>query len=62
MLRRIGGVVVLLLGMSILLWIAYNLFVERLPETRGRNPLPALIFVGACFHVGLRWMRGQVAK
>jgi hypothetical protein len=61
-LRRIGGIVVLFLGTTVLLWIAYNLFVERLPVTRGMNPLPALGFVAACFYVGLRWIRGQVAK
>lgn len=62
MLRRAAGAVVLMLGTTILLWVGYNFLVERLPETRGRNPLPALLFVVACFYVGLGWIRGEVAK
>jgi len=57
MLRRAGGVILLLLGTTLLLWIGYNFFVERLPETRGRNPLPAVLVLAGCFYVGLRWIR-----
>jgi hypothetical protein len=31
-LRRIGGVIVLLWAISMVVWVAYNLLVERQPE------------------------------
>ena len=62
MLRRAGGVILLLLGTTLLLWIGYNFLARRLPETVGRHPLAAPSFVFLCFYVGLRWIRGEVAK
>jgi hypothetical protein len=45
MFRRIGGVVVLVLGTFILAGLLYNVFVERLPEGRARNSPIAIVFV-----------------
>ena len=41
--KRIPGVFVLFLGLCLAGWIGYNLLLERLPETQGRNPLPGII-------------------
>ena len=62
MVRRAGGVILLLLGTTLLVWVGYNLFVMRLPETLGRHPLAALSFVVLCFYVGMRWIRGEFAS
>ena len=59
LLRRIGGVLALLLGSTVAGWIGYNLFVERQEEAKDRSPLPALILVAGCFYVGNKWIRGQ---
>ena len=45
-----------LFGLTLLGWIGYNLFIERLPATQGRNPLPAVILSFACLGVGYKWM------
>lgn len=55
-LKRIFGCFILLIGLSILGWIAYNFLVEMQPEARGRSPLPALVFSAAAIYVGARWV------
>ncbi|GEM_PF-2471903 len=60
--RRIAGVFVLLLAAVLLGWIGYNLFVESMPEARGKSLLPALLFVAALIYVGIRWIRGKTAE
>lgn len=61
MVRRILGLIIFLLGLGLAGWIFYNLFIERLPETQGRNPLPAIVVSAALVFVGYRWMRGKQA-
>lgn len=61
-LKRIFGFFILLIGLSILGWIAYNYFVAMQPEARGRNPLPALIFSGAAIYVGGKWLLSKPKK
>jgi hypothetical protein len=56
-LRGLFGLVCLLLGVTLAAWIAYNLLVERLPATEGRNPLPAVGFAIGLFCVGMRQLR-----
>ena len=55
-LKRIFGCLILLIGLSILGWIAYDYLVEMQPEARGRTPLPALVFSAATIYVGARWL------
>ena len=43
-LRVLTGALLLFGGLFLLVWIGYNLFVERLPQTQGRSPVPALVF------------------
>jgi hypothetical protein len=38
------GLILILLGAALLGWVAYNLFVERLPETKGRDPFGPIKF------------------
>ena len=60
--KRIFGLLIFLIGLSILGWIAYNFLVQMQPEARGRNPLPALIFSGAAIYVGARWLFAKRSK
>jgi hypothetical protein len=59
--KRIFGAIVFLMGLILAGWIAYNLLVERLPETKGRSPIPAMIMTALFLIVGYRWMKGQSA-
>ena len=52
----------LILGVSLVGWILYNLLIERLPETQGKSPLPALGFAAALLYVGFNWVRGKTAE
>jgi hypothetical protein len=61
-LKRVFGFFILLIGVGILGWIAYNYLVAMQPEARGRNPLPALIFSGAAIYVGGRWLLSKPKK
>ena len=56
---QIGGFFILLIGILIGGWIAYNFLIERQPEAEGKRPLPAIITSVACTFVGYRWLRGQ---
>jgi hypothetical protein len=59
--RRVFGVVALLMGSAILLWIGYNLFIETQPEARGRNPILPIGVSVAMITVGIMWIRGKQA-
>jgi hypothetical protein len=61
MIRRFLGVIIFLFGLILAGWIAYNLFVQRLPEAQGRSPIvPSLVAVGFLY-VGWKWIRGETA-
>jgi hypothetical protein len=47
-----GGLLILF-GIALLAWVAYNLLVERLPETEGKNPLPAVALGSGAIGVGI---------
>lgn len=55
MLKFIGGIVAVFLGVSIGVWVAYNLLVQRQREFTG-NPLPALVFTAVLLGVGGKWL------
>lgn len=55
-LRRIFGGFILLIGLALLGWVAYNLLVGMQPEARGRSPLPALLLAAGAIYVGARWL------
>lgn len=61
MFRRAAGACMLLLACALTAWIAYNLFVERLPETANQSPLPALLLCVGLLYVGAHWIRGRGA-
>ena len=58
MLKRLLGGIVLLLGIVLVLWIGYNLFVSMQPQARGRNPIPAMLVSAGLISVGIKWVRG----
>jgi hypothetical protein len=61
MIRKIFGLIIFSFGIILGGWIAYNLLIERLPVTEGRNPIiPSLVASGFLF-VGWKWMRGKQA-
>jgi len=49
------GAVCVLLGLGA--WIAYNLLVERLPETQGRSPVVPILFATALVATGVSRLR-----
>jgi hypothetical protein len=57
--KRLLGVIALLMGSAILLWVGYNLFIERQPESKDMNPLPAIGFSVVLIVVGVLWVRGK---
>jgi len=59
--RRILGVFAVLIGATILLWIAYNYLVEMQPSAQGRNPLVPCAVGAAMVFVGIKWIRGEQA-
>ncbi len=59
--KSVFGVIALLMGSTILLWVGYNLLIERQPETQGRSPLPAIVVSAAMIFVGVKWVRGNQA-
>lgn len=57
--KRLFGVIALLMGSAILLWVGYNLLIERQKEfTRGLLPIGV---GGAMVYVGVMWIRGKQA-
>jgi hypothetical protein len=55
------GIIALIMGAAILLWVGYNLFIERQPQAEGMNPLPGVIVSLAFLFVGIAWVRGRQA-
>lgn len=53
----IFGSVSMLLGITLLAWISYNLFVEMQPEAKGRNPLMPAVFAVMLVVVGIQRLR-----
>lgn len=61
MIRKLMGALVFLLGVLLAGWIFYNLFIERLPKTQGRSPVPAVLLAAGLIYTGLKWFRGGKA-
>jgi len=62
MIRRIGGAFTLLVGLSLMGWIFYNLFIHRMPETEGRPIVGPIGVTVLLIYVGSRWIMGKTAK
>lgn len=55
--RRPVGLILFLSGLALAIWIGYNLFIERKPQTADHNPMPGVI-VSLCFMAfGFLWMK-----
>jgi len=59
--KRVFGFIIFLMGLTLAGWVGYNLLIERLPATKGRSPLPAILVAAAFLFVGFRWMKGRQA-
>lgn len=55
--KKLLGVIALLMGLGLGGWLAYNYLVEMQPEARGQNPaIAGLVAVGLLYQ-GQKWLR-----
>ena len=59
---KLLGILCLLLGSALAVWIAYNLLVERQEAAKGLNPIPALLFSAGLLYVGVKRVRAPRPK
>ncbi|MHC4505708.1 MAG: hypothetical protein ACYTFI_20575 [Planctomycetota bacterium] len=59
MVKRVSGVVMLLMAAALLGWVGYNVFIKTTEAARGLSPIPALLFSAGLIYVGQKWARGQ---
>ena len=57
--KKLLGIIALLIGVGLLAWIAYNLFVEMQPEAKGRRVIGPVIFAIASIGMGIKWLIGK---
>ena len=72
MLRRLvstlWGYVLLTLGVLLLAWVLFNLFVHLQPEAEGRTPAPAaligtiMVLIGVSRVMGVPWQQGHIRR
>ncbi len=62
MVRKFAGVFALLLGVLLGGWVFYNLFIHRMPEAQGRNPIPPIVMAVLFVVVGIKWIRGDAVS
>lgn len=60
MVKVIGGVGVFLLGLCLLSWIGYNLFIDMTPEAQGRSLIMPIIVSIGFMYVGQLWIRNGI--
>ena len=58
-LLRLLGLSAILIGGAMILWIGYNFFIERQPETEGKNPILGILVALGLIRVGMVWIRGR---
>ena len=56
--KRIAGIFILLVGLTLLGWIGYNLLIEMQPAAEGQNPAGPLLIGFGSVYVGQKWLRG----
>jgi len=57
--KKVFGGLVLGLGVVLLLWVGFNLFVSLQPQAQGKSPIPALILSAGLLYVGVKWLRSK---
>jgi len=55
--KKVLGVVVLLMGLSVGGFVLYNVAIEMLPEARGKSPAVPILFSIGALYVGQKWIR-----
>ena len=53
----VWAIVSLVLGLSFLAWIGYNVFIEELPSAKGHNPVVPTVIGLAMVAVGIKRIR-----
>ena|SRR5436309_49833 len=59
---RILGGTSFIAGVAILLWLAYNIFIERQPQFTGPQTIGQIILPIVLILFGYRWMRRPLAR
>lgn len=54
--KKLFGFIIFSFGLILAGWIGYNLFIERLPATEGRNPIAPSIFAAGMLYMGWKSM------
>jgi len=57
MLRKIAGGLMLLLGVALIGWVGFNLFIEMQPEAQEHSAIPPLLVSAGLIFVGQKWIR-----
>ena len=52
--KRVFGVIALVMGLGLFAWLGYNLFIEMQPEAEGRSPIPAALLASAFIFGGAK--------
>ena len=55
--RLLFGSLAVIIGVAIILWVCYNLFIERQPEFTGSSLLPSFGIGAAMVAVSVYWLR-----
>lgn len=55
--KRLLGFIVLVGGLGLGGWLAYNYLVEMQPEARGKNPVVAGLVAAGLVYQGQKWLR-----
>ncbi len=58
---RIFGLLTTLIGVAILTWIGYNIFIQWQPQAKGNPVLASLVSV-LLINVGIIWFRGKTMQ
>ena len=58
---RIFGLLATLIGIGVLIWIGYNVFIEWQPEAKG-NPILSSLVSALLINIGLIWLRGKTMQ
>jgi len=57
--KKVLGLLAILIGFGVLGWIGYNFIVEMQPEARGRSVAGPVMFSIAAIGIGVKWLIGN---
>ena len=53
------GIIVILLGITILGWVGFNLFVEKQEAAKGRKPFAPIVLSCVMIFTGRKWLTAK---